>query len=137
VIARAAGGLFTDGTSADYGQPDAAEAARRFEEFPWTAQVLEWKTSQARAPLAPSVTFRNDDGHLDIQASETDGRFDVEIALRRPGRVLGLFAGHAFDTGRALEAERVRQVIATFVSDLDPAAKRESLRPLVAGGPIS
>lgn len=132
--AVASGAVFVDGTSEDYGRPDGAEALRVFDTFPWAQQHAAWlAVDESESPLTPSLTFRIDEGHFDLQVCETPGALDLELCLSREGKRLGVFARKSFDTAKAVPLADVRALVEMFLADEPAPEKRERMRARLGG----
>jgi hypothetical protein len=114
--AHKAGVVLPDFKSLDLGTPDADEAIAGFESFAWAEQIARCQGLDAEGITAafPSMTFRIGTEHIAIDATDQPGVFSLEICLRRPKRVLGIFRAHKFHVLPALMRGRVGEMIQHF-----------------------
>ena len=100
------------------GGPD--EAVRLFLNHPWKQELLQMhsmETQHAKSIISPDMTFTALPGHLVIAAESAD-RFNVEVCLPRPKKILGLISRVRFYTFQNISRERACSMIREFCGDV-------------------
>jgi hypothetical protein len=103
----------------ELGTVEGEEAVRLFNAHKWQAELDRAEDMEARGENCtdPDMTFTALSAHL-VASASAPNRFNVEVCLPRPAKLLGIFNRSKFYEFKSIQEGKVAELIRIFCTDL-------------------